>query len=238
MENHRRIESLLPFEKQFDLLLLPEMFNTGFTMDASRNAQSMTGESASWMQQMSLKHQCDVMGSLIIEEAGKFYNRLLHVNQGKISITYDKRHLFAYAGEHNSFVAGQDRIFSEIKDLNFRPLICYDLRFPVWSRNTGNVDVLVYVANWPAKRKTAWRQLLIARAIENQCYVLGLNRVGIDGNDHTYSGGSLIVGPYGDVLHDLGESETSLVVMLEKSVIKSCREHLPFLEDRDQFMLK
>jgi len=235
--NHSEIESLLPREEPFDLLLLPEMFNTGFTMQAARNAQPMSGASATWMKQLSLNHHCDVMGSLIIEEGGLFYNRLLHVKAGEICATYDKRHLFAYAGEHKAFTAGDDQLYCQINDLNIMPLICYDLRFPVWSRNTGSVDVLVYVANWPAKRRVAWRQLLIARAIENQCYAIGLNRVGTDGNEHVYQGDSLVVDPYGKVLHDLGEEETSLVVTLEKSAVEQCRTHLPFLNDRDQFTL-
>ncbi len=234
--NHKRVERLLPASADpFDLVLLPEMFNTGYTMEAARNAQSIQGESVAWMKEISSEHRCDVMGSLIIKEGFDYYNRLLYIHKGEIHSHYDKRHLFAFAGEHESFKPGEDRVTLQIGGLNCMPLICYDLRFPVWSRNPGNVDTLIYVANFPAKRKYAWRQLLIARAIENQCYVVGLNRIGVDGNEHPYSGDSMVIDPYGHILHDMEDREESLVVTLEKGDIEKCRQHLPFLADRDQF---
>lgn len=218
-----------------DLYILPEMFTTGFTMESEANAESMQGASIQWMKQFSRDHRCAVTGSLVISESESFFNRLVWIDNGAIAGHYDKRHLFAKAGEDASFRAGQSREQFVTNGLQFCPMICYDLRFPVWSRNTTDYDVLIYVANWPAVRRDAWRKLLMARAIENQCYVIGLNRIGVDANGLEYCGDSQVIDPYGSVVADLGNKECIANVTIDRDTLLDCRQKLPFLRDRDQF---
>ncbi|MGB0882811.1 MAG: amidohydrolase, partial [Vicingaceae bacterium] len=202
-----------------DVIILPEMFNTGFSMDSERLAETTEGVTVNWMKNQAKKTGAALVGSLIIDEEAKFYNRLIWANPNGEIESYDKRHLFRMAGEHNHFSAGEERLIVNYKGWRICPLICYDLRFPVWSRNSSfchtersrsvfeeskNVgpayDCLIYVANWPAVRQQPWSKLLEARAIENQCYVVGVNRVGEDGNGIGYSGNSVVVDPKGEVI--------------------------------------
>ncbi len=173
-----------------DVLILPEMFNTGFSMEAEKLAETMDGTAVEWLRMAAEEKSCTVTASLIIRENGKYYNRLIWMRPDGSFDTYDKRHLFRMAGEHRRFSSGDKRLIVKVKGWRIRPLICYDLRFPVWSRSRGDTDILIYTANWPQPRRSAWKILLPARAVENQCYVIGVNRVGEDGNGLTFSGDS------------------------------------------------
>ena len=221
-----------------DLVILPEMFTTGFTMNVSAMAETMSGESVKWMMRSAKTWDCEILGSLIIEEEGRYFNRLLWVGPDGVKLKYDKRHLFAMAGEDKVFSAGNEIVHGQLKGWEIRPLICYDVRFPVWSRSKGETDIIIYIANFPAKRRHAWRQLLIARAIENQCFVIGLNRVGWDGMQHFYSGDSLIVNPQGKIMVDLEDHEKTEMVELNDTELENIRHELPFLLDADQFDIK
>ena len=185
------ISTLLKDVRDTDLIILPEMFSTGFSMRSKDLAENMMGNSVRWMRDLASAKNAAVCGSLIIEDDEKFYNRLIWMEPDGTSAHYDKRHLFSLAGEDKHYTGGKHKIFPELKEWKILPLICYDLRFPVWSRQSppftelgaNPYHLLVYVANWPERRVYAWEQLLIARAIENQCYVVGVNRIGMDGND-------------------------------------------------------
>ncbi|MDG1476262.1 MAG: amidohydrolase [Vicingaceae bacterium] len=229
--------------KPTDIIVLPEMFNTGFSMDSEKLAETMSGKTVAWMKAQANKADSVITGSLIVEEEGAFYNRLIWaVPNGEIQV-YDKRHLFRMAGEHNYFSAGEKRLIVNYKGWRICPLICYDLRFPVWSRNTSKndspaYDCLIYVANWPAVRKQPWSKLLEARAIENQCYVVGVNRVGEDGKRITYTGNSVVVNPKGDVISNIAENtNTSESVDLFLSELNDFREKFPVSMDGDEFTL-
>ena len=177
-------------DDEADLIVLPEMFTTGFTMAGQRLAETMEGSSVQWMKSWAEKKQCLLMGSMLIQEQGRCYNRCLAVFPDGTVKHYDKRHLFTFAGEDEAFSAGSERLVFAYKGFRICPLICYDLRFPVWSRNTADIDLLIYMANWPDARMSAWDTLLKARAIENMCYVAAVNRVGQDANDLNYVGHS------------------------------------------------
>lgn len=222
-----------------DIIILPEMFTSGFTMNASSIAETMTGESVSWMQQLAKEKDTAITGSLIIKENDTYYNRLLFVRpDGQIEF-YDKRHTFTLAGEHKVYKAGTKRLIIEYKNWKIKPLICYDLRFPVWSRNTEDFDVLFYVANWPKVRISAWDTLLKARAIENMSYCIGVNRVGLDGNNFEYSGHSSAYDVLGKRLDTIQpDQEATAIIILKKDHIVTYREKLGFLKDRDIFTLK
>jgi omega-amidase len=222
-----------------EVVLLPEMFNTGFSMAPERLAEPMDGPTVHWMKAMAAQYRCILCGSLIIEENGKYFNRLLWVQpDGNIGI-YDKRHLFGYAGEDASFSAGNRRLIAQVKGWRICLLVCYDLRFPVWARNCNEeYDVLVYVANWPERRSLAWKTLLQARAIENMSYVVGLNRVGKDGMDINYSGDSMVYGPLGDLLwHEGGGKEAVHTISLSYDTLQQSRAQFPFSKDADKFTL-
>jgi len=224
-----------------DIIVLPEMFSTGFTMNAPALAEPMNGASVEWMKQIAGKKNCVVTGSLIISENGKFYNRLIWMKPDGNYFHYDKRHLFRLAHEEQTFAPGQSRLIVEVNGWKIFPLVCFDLRFPVWSRRTkdSDYDVLLFVANWPERRVTAWSQLLIARAIENQCYVVGLNRVGNDGNDIYHSGESAIINYKGEEISGINAHEESVeTVELHKDELENFRSQLPFLEDADGFTIK
>lgn len=219
------------------VVVLPEMFTTGFSMQGGDLAESMTGDTLSWLKERSHDLQCHIAGSLIIRDDIGLYNRLVWVSNGVLIGQYDKKHLFGKAGEDKSYQPGTKNVMISAGGWKWRPLICYDLRFPVWSRNVDGYDALLYVANWPSVRREAWRQLLIARAIENQCYVVAVNRTGADPNDLEYVGDSLVIDPYGAIVADLGNKEIAQVVSLDKQRLDTCRSRLPFLRDRDHFQL-
>lgn len=222
-----------------DLIVLPEMFSSGFTMNASEVAETMDGETITWLKSLSKTKNAAIVGSLVIAENNNFYNRLVFVEPNGNLTTYDKRHTFTLAGEHKVYTAGTEKIIIDYKGFKICPLVCYDLRFPVWARNSEDYDLLIYVANWPKVRITAWDALLKARAIENMSYCIGVNRVGLDGNNYEYSGHSAAYDVLGNRMDSIPEStETIEVVTLEKSHITKYRERLGFLKDRDTFNLE
>ncbi len=229
-------KSIDKITRSVDLIVLPEMFTTGFTMYPSKVAETMDGSTVSWMQTIAQEKNCAVTGSLVIQENNGYYNRLLFVHpSGKID-TYDKKHLFTLAGEEKVYTAGTQRLIVDFKGWKICPLICYDLRFPVWSRNTEDYDLLLYMASWPTPRIEAWNTLLKARAIENMSYVLGVNRIGTDANGYTYSGNSLILNYLGELLGSLPDSQAGIVTcILDKTVQEKTRKKLGFLEDKDNF---
>ncbi len=221
-----------------DVIVLPEMFTTGFSMKPSQFAEKMDGETIKWMVKMASLRDALVIGSIIVEEEGRFVNRLLAVHSdGKIDY-YDKRHLFAMAGEHHDYTAGEKRLIIDYKRWRLNPLICYDLRFPVWSRNLNDYDVQIYVANWPEKRSFHWNVLLQARAIENQAYVIGVNRIGKDGNDYAHSGDTCVFDPLGVRVSftNPNEDKTETVVLVKEELGK-VRKSLPFMQDGDKFTI-
>jgi omega-amidase len=231
-------QKLAPLKGKTDLIVLPEMFTTGFSMNASQLAETMKGPTVHWMRRQAVKLSSAIMGSCILEESGNYYNRLLFVTpEGNIQY-YDKRHLFSFAGEHNYYAAGKEKLLIDYKGWKIMPLICYDLRFPVWSRNTDNYDLLIYVANFPDKRRFAWEQLLTARAIENQVYTIGVNRIGTDGNGIEYSGNSQCLDYSGRIIADAGTEAAIKTVELSHEAQQSFRRQFAFLPDRDLFEFK
>lgn len=222
-----------------DLIVLPEMFSSGFTMNASEVAETMNGETITWLKALSKTKNAAIVGSLVIKENENYYNRLVFVEPNGTLTTYDKRHTFTLAGEHKMYTAGTKKIIIDYKGFKICPLVCYDLRFPVWARNSEDYDLLIYVANWPKVRIAAWDALLKARAIENMSYCIGVNRVGLDGNNYEYSGHSAAYDVLGNRMDSIPESiETMEVITLEKSHITKYRERLGFLKDRDTFSLE
>lgn len=214
-----------------DIIILPEMFTSGFTMHPEKVAESPGGPTTTWLQELSHETGAAITGSLVIREGDTFRNRLLWVEPEGRVLYYDKNHLFSLAGEHTHYTAGTDRLVLEWKGWTICPLICYDLRFPEWSRNTMGYDLLLYVASWPDTRRRHWQQLLIARAIENQCFVAGVNRIGRDENDLTYCGDTLIVDYQGETLCHAAFTETTLTASLSKTQLEQYRQKLPFLGD-------
>lgn len=236
LEKVDRLLEQLPAD--VDIVFLPEMFSTGFTMNASTVAESMDGKSVDWLKDRSSKYGVAICGSLVIQEGEKFYNRLVFVEpSGKVSY-YDKRHLFTMGGEEKAYKPGNIRLIVEYRGWRICPLICYDLRFPVWSRNRRDYDLLVYVANWPEQRSLVWNTLLKARAIENQSYVVGVNRVGADGNKITYLGQSQIIDAKGTELA-VGKEYSEEVVFAELSYSKleQFRRKFPVLDDGDSYSI-
>lgn len=238
-KNLKNIESLLSDHTASSLYILPEMFTTGFSMNAPLLAENMDGESVTWMRQQSQKRKAIITGSISIEADYKYYNRLIWMQpDGNIGF-YDKRHLFSYAGEHEHFTSGNKRLIAQVNGWKICLLICYDLRFPVWSRMqySNEYDVLIYVANWPSRRAIAWNTLLKARAIENQCYVIGVNRTGSDGNKIEYQGDSQIISPLGEILFHSNKEVEIHHHTLYKKEIESTRTQFPFLNDKDDFVI-
>lgn len=230
-----KIESV---SQSVDMFILPEMFTTGFTMNAKEVAEAMDGKTVSWMKKRALKTNAAIVGSLVISEGGNYYNRLLFVEPSGEIRTYDKRHTFTLAGEDKVYSAGKDKLIVDYKGWKICPLVCYDLRFPVWARNTEDYDVLLYVANWPKPRIFAWFTLLKARAVENMCYCIGVNRVGIDEAQNEYCGNSAVYNVLGNEISSIKpNSEQVAVVTLEKSHINFYRNKLKFLNDKDDFTL-
>ncbi len=222
-----------------EIVVLPEMFSTGFSMSPERLAEDMDGPTVSWMRDIARKHRIILAGSLIIEHEGHYYNRIVWMQPDGNFSTYDKRHLFGYAGEDDSYTAGSRKLIVQVKGWRICPLICYDLRFPVWSRYAAGCehDVLLYVANWPQRRALAWKTLLQARAIENQAYCIGVNRVGEDGNGHLYPGASSAFDPSGSLLWQGDGGETAHTIALSRKTLDETRNQLPFLKDADKFIL-
>jgi predicted amidohydrolase len=233
------LEKINGISDSVDLIVLPEMFTSGFTMNAASVAETMDGETISWLKEISKQKQAAIIGSLVILEHKNYYNRLVCVEpSGKIT-TYDKRHTFTLAGEHKVYTAGTDKIIFNYKGWQICPLVCYDLRFPVWARNTEDYDLLIYVANWPKVRVSAWDALLKARAVENMSYCIGVNRIGLDGNNYEYTGHSAAYDVLGNRIDTIAESKECIeIVTLEKEHITKYREKLGFLKDRDVFNLK
>ena len=235
--------NLKKYQEQIDkiesteLIVLPEMFTTGFSMSPKDISEKMNGETIQWMKQNAHKMNSAICGSIIIEESGKYFNRFIWINPDGSIHHYDKRHLFSYAGENDNYTPGDSKIIIEYKGWKICPLICYDLRFPVWSRNSEEYDLLIYVANWPSKRKFAWRSLLVARAIENQCYVIGVNRVGLDNSGNSHSGETSIINALGESLYVKSHSEDLYTNGISKLELEKIRKQLPFLNDKDNFKI-
>lgn len=221
-----------------DLIVLPEMFTTGFTMDAEANAERMDGRSVTWMADTASRTGAVVCGSLVIRDSGRYYNRMILMRPDGNFDYYDKRHLFRLAGEHRSYSSGSELVTFRLKNFRIRPMVCYDLRFPAWSRNRGDYDLIVYAANWPAPRHVAWETLLRARAIENLAYVAGVNRVGTDGNGITYRGGSAVIDYMGHYLTPVTETAGAWSASLDLEKLKEFREKFPFHLDADPFAIE
>lgn len=233
-------EKISSIQEETDLIVLPEMFTTGFSMQPSALAEKMEGPAMQWMHTIAKEKNCVVTGSLIIEECGSYYNRLIWMSKDGYKY-YDKRHLFRLSGEEKVYTAGRNKITATIREWKVFPLICYDLRFPVWSRRTkaSNYDVLIYVANWPERRVHAWKQLLIARAIENQCYTIGVNRFGNDGNTVFHSGDSAALDFKGEYLAgELPDGQFTKTITLHREPLDSFRKQFAFFEDSDDFEIK
>ena len=249
-----KIDSL---EEKTEVVVLPEMFSTGFSMNTAMLAETMDGETVEWMKAVAARHKIILTGSLIIKENDRCYNRLVWMLPNGQFGYYDKRHLFAYGEEDKHYTAGNKRLIASVKGWRINLQVCYDLRFPVWARNrllqtdspaesvpaieeTNAVprpeyDLLIYVANWPERRSHAWKTLLCARAIENQCYVVGVNRVGRDGKNINHSGNSLVIDPLGEVLYHMAEEEDIFTITLQREHLEDVRTKFPFWKDADQF---
>ncbi|MBL7932666.1 MAG: amidohydrolase [Bacteroidia bacterium] len=236
--------------EQSDLIVLPEMFTTGFSMKPEKIAEKTNGPTLAWLKQKAMEKKAVITGSVAVEDSGKYYNRLFWVRPDGEFDTYDKRHLFRLAKEDEHYTAGTKKIIEKIGNWNICPLICYDLRFPIWSRNsfTANndesqgkwqYDVLVYVANWPEVRSHAWKSLLVARAIENQCYVVGLNRIGKDGNEYNHTGDSVVINPRGEIISRTKANEESVeTISLDKNYLTDFIKIFPVGLDADRFELR
>lgn len=236
IENRSHLaQKITSFMEDVDLIVLPELFSSGFTMNPQAVAETMEGETVLWVQHLAKAKNAAITGSLVIEENGKYYNRLLFVYPDGEIKTYDKRHLFTLAGEDKCYTAGEEKLIIEYKGFKICPLVCYDLRFPVFARNIENYDLLLYVANWPKLRINAWDILLKARAVENMCYTIGVNRIGTDANNHEYSGHSQLVDFLGNYLIEPQETDGVFIVEIDKEKLLETRSKLAFLNDRDTF---
>ncbi|MFM8255753.1 MAG: amidohydrolase [Bacteroidota bacterium] len=233
-------EKIASLAGKTQVVFLPEMFTTGFSMNPSQLAEKMDGESVEWMRKMATQYRLILTGSLIIEEEGRYFNRLIWMLPTGDYGFYDKRHLFAFAGEDQQYTAGDKRLITVVNGWRFNLQVCYDLRFPVWARQQSTngqpeYDVLVYVANWPERRRQAWITLLQARAIENQCYVIGVNRIGDDEKGIYHSGDSMVIDPLGEILFAQKDQEVIHTLTLNKERLTEVRQSLPFLKDGDRF---
>lgn len=229
-------EGLLADLERVDLVLLPEMFNTGFSMDSATLSEPQMGITTQWLLEQAQRLNAVVCGSLIIKVAeGDYRNRLLWARPDGSLAYYDKRHLFRMAGEHQHFTAGEKQLQVELKGWRIRPLICYDLRFPVWSRDAENTDLLFYLASWPAARRMAWNRLLPARAIENLCYVAAVNRTGTDQHGYAYSGDSQVLDFMGEPLLNAGDQNGAFYVTLQAKKLAEFKQRFPAYLDADRF---
>ena len=240
--NLRQLEQKIStIPEKTEIVILPEMFSTGFSMNTAQLAEKMDGETISWMKRVSNENGIVLTGSLIIEAEGKYFNRLIWMLPNGQYGHYDKRHLFAYGEEDQHYSAGNKRLIASVKGWKINLLICYDLRFPIWARQqpkAAEYDVLIYVANWPERRSHAWKTLLCARAIENQSYVIGVNRTGTDGNNIYYSGNSLVIDPLGQVLYHMADEEDVFTITLQKEKLDEVRAKFPFWKDADDFKIQ
>lgn len=231
-------EKINSISQYVDLIVLPEMFTSGFTMNPKNVAETMQGETISWLKELAKSKNCAITGSLVIEENEHYFNRLVFVFPSGEIQTYDKRHLFTLAGEDKVYTSGKEKLIVDYKGFKICPLICYDLRFPVFSRNVEDYDVLIYVANWPKPRVNAWDILLKARAVENMSYVIGVNRVGLDDNNLEYVGHSQAIDFLGNFIQEPQETEEIFIVELNKEKLLETRSKLAFLNDKDQFEIR
>lgn len=233
--NVKKADEILSRYENVDLFVLPEMFSTGFCTKPEGIAEKNGSKALEWMKSTAQAKHCAIAGSIALEDKEKYYNRFYFVHPGGTVEWYDKRHLFAYGGEHKQFTAGSKRLIVNYRGVRFLLQICYDLRFPVWSRNRNDYDVAVYVASWPTSRVEAWKLLLKARAVENQCYVVGVNRVGKD-PDCEYSGGSAVISPYGKVIAECEDNTAcEAVVDIDMDELEAFRQKFPVLNDADSF---
>lgn len=239
-------EKINGIKEKTELVILPEMFSTGFAINPEKLAEKMDGPTVMWMKKIASEKNIIVTGSIIIEEGEKYFNRLVWMlPNGQYGI-YDKRHRFAFAGENEKYTAGDNRLIASVKGWKINLQVCYDLRFPVWSRQSPHseneegleFDAIIYVANWPERRNHAWKSLLIARAIENQSYVIGLNRIGEDGDGLYHSGDSMIVGPLGEILYHQEHKEEIFTYTLQKEKLDEARSKFPFWKDADDFLIQ
>ena len=235
----QKIEAI---KEKTEIVILPEMFTTGFSMRPELLAETIDGETMKWMQRVAAENKIILTGSVIIEENGKFFNRLIWMLPNGEYGVYDKRHLFAFGDEHAHYKAGNKKLIASVKGWKINLQICYDLRFPVWARqdfqSENKYDLLINVANWPAKRSVAWQTLLRARAIENQCFVVGVNRTGEDGNRIYYNGNSTIIDPLGEIIYEKNKGEDVFTYTLQKEKITEIRNQFPFWQDADSFIIK
>jgi predicted amidohydrolase len=228
-------EKINAIAENVDLIVLPEMFSTGFTMNPIAVSEPMNGATILWLQRLAKYKNSAITGSLVIKENQNYYNRLVFVFPSGEIKHYDKRHLFSLAGEDKMYTAGNEKAIIEYKGFKICPLICYDLRFPVFARNVEEYDLLIYVANWPKPRITAWGVLLKARAIENMCFTIGVNRIGEDDNHHEYTGHSQVLDCLGNYLVEPQETEGVFIAVLDKNKMLETRAKFGFLNDKDAF---
>ncbi len=233
-------DKILNLKDKTQIVVLPEMFSTGFSMQPKLFAEKMDGETIDWMKRIASIKKIILTGSMIIEENENFYNRLIWMMPNGQLGYYDKRHCFAYAGEDEHYTPGKTKTIAQVNGWKINLQVCYDLRFPVWCRQQKNnlYDLIIYVANWPEKRIHAWKSLLVARAIENQCYVIGVNRVGKDGNDIEHNGASMVVNPLGELLYCKEGVDDMFTITLDKQTLEDIRTKFPFWKDADEFLLK
>lgn len=249
-------EKIAAIDEKTHVVVLPEMFSTGFSMKPEAMAESMDGETVAWMRRVAAEKRIILTGSVIIEEGGAYYNRAIWMQPNGQYGCYNKRHLFAFAGEDKHYTAGTERFIASANGMRMALMVCYDLRFPVWARQASppapllqsrkgellpaeafEYDVLIYIANWPERRSTAWKALLQARAIENQCYVIGVNRVGNDGHGTYHSGNSTVISPLGEVLYHKADEEDVFTIELRKEELDEVRKKFQFWRDADEFQI-
>lgn len=231
-------KKLRDLENTTDLVILPEMFSTGFSMRPEKLAEPPLGATAQWMAEKARELQAVITGSIIVRDQDRYFNRLIWMLPDGSFETYDKKHLFGLGEETSHYTAGNKKLITELKGWKICPMICYDLRFPTWCRNIENYDLYINIANWPEKRAQHWITLSRARAIENLCYVAALNRVGEDGNGFPHSGDSQIIDPAGNILYHKAGEEDVFTIALEREAITKARRMFPFLRDMDRFELK
>jgi omega-amidase len=239
-------EKINGIKEKTEIVVLPEMFSTGFSITPEKLAEKMDGPTVAWMKRIASEKNIILTGSIIIEEDGKYFNRLIWMLPNGQYGFYDKRHRFAFAGENEKYTAGNKRLIASVKGWKINLLVCYDLRFPVWSRQAAHhengaeleFDAIIYVANWPERRNHAWKNLLVARAIENQSYVIGVNRIGEDGTGLYHSGDSMIIGPLGEILYQQEHKEEVFTYTLQKEKLDEARSKFPFWKDADDFLIQ
>lgn len=239
-------QKISSISEQTNIVVLPEMFSTGFSMKPEMLAENMDGETVQWMKRIASSKKIILTGSIIIEDNKNYYNRLIWMLPNGEFGYYDKRHLFAYGGEDEHYTSGNKRMIAQVNAWKINLQVCYDLRFPVWARQTPSpldraggesYDILLYVANWPDRRSHAWKTLLTARAIENQCYVIGVNRVGNDGNNIYHSGSSMAINAMGEILYQKENEEDIFTITFSKEELEETRKKFPFANDADGFLL-